>query len=223
MLSLCSCIIYRNFHFVKRKITKNYKNNYKQVTPPVFSCFRRATFPDFRLFSNSFDAIFSQNCHFGYKRIVTVRVTNGFRPRDTYILGSPGRGAGPAIAGSEGSGFSLEKPRRRRNAGLDIWGARYLRLRRKAWPLAKPDPSVSCADSSAFRGAIGRYAFARGFLLRQSVPPLIRRLRAAPSPKGKVGAQSRRVSFIFSCRFLNFPSGKSRGFPVLRHKSIVFS
>ena len=64
-------------------------------------------------------------------------------------LGSPGRGAGPAIAGSEGSGFSLEKPRRRRNAGLDIWGARYLRLRRKAWPLAKPDPSVSCADSSA--------------------------------------------------------------------------
>ena len=25
-------------------------------------------------------------------------------------LGSPGRGAGPAIAGSEGSGFSLEKP-----------------------------------------------------------------------------------------------------------------
>ena len=73
----------------------------------------------------------------------------GFRPRDTYILGSPGRGAGPAIAGSEGSGFSLEKPRRRRNAGLDIWGARYLRLRRKAWPLAKPDPSVSCADSSA--------------------------------------------------------------------------
>ena len=84
MLSLCSCIIYRNFHFVKRKITKNYKNNYKQVTPPAFSCFRRATFPDFRLFSNSFDAIFSQNCHFGYKRIVTVRVTNGF-PLGVYV------------------------------------------------------------------------------------------------------------------------------------------
>ena len=223
MLSLCSCIIYRNFHFVKRKITKNYKNNYKQVTSPVFSCFQRATFPDFRLFSNSFDAIFSQNCHFGYKRIVTVRVTNGFRPRDTYILGSPGRGAGPAIAGSEGSGFSLEKPRRRRNAGLDIWGARYLRLRRKAWPLAKPDPSVSCADSSPFRGAIGRYAFARCFLFRRSVPPSST-AAAVPLPRwGRSGDNAGIFTFIFSCCFLNFPSIKSRAFSVLRHKSIVFS
>ena len=68
--------------------------------------------------------------------------------------GSPGRGAGPAIAGSEGSGFSLEKPRRRRTAGRDIWGARYLRLRRKAWLSAKPDPSVSFAASSPFKGAL---------------------------------------------------------------------
>ena len=52
--------------------------------------------------------------------------------------GSPERGAGPANAGSEGSGFSLEKPPPK--AEYEIAEPQYLRLRRKAWPLAKPGP-----------------------------------------------------------------------------------
>ena len=40
-----------------------------------------------------------------------VRLTESKSPGEfVQALGSPGRGAGPAIAGSEGSGFSLEKP-----------------------------------------------------------------------------------------------------------------
>ena len=57
-------------------------------------------------------------------------------------------GAGPAIAGSEGSGFSSRKASAEGGIRtLDVPEARYLRLRRKAWPMAKPDLSVSCADS----------------------------------------------------------------------------
>ena len=42
------------------------------------------------------------------------------------------------------------------------------------------------AGSRPYGDVFGWYEFARGFFSRQSVPPLIRRLRAAPSPEGKV-------------------------------------
>ena len=67
MLSLCSCIIYRNLHFVKRKITKNYKINYKQVTLALFLCFRFFSFPVLQPFRDILENIFSLFCHFGYK------------------------------------------------------------------------------------------------------------------------------------------------------------
>ena len=67
MLSLCSCIIYRNLHFVKRKITKNYKINYKQVTLVPFLCFRFFSFPVSPAFRDICGNVFSLFCHFGYK------------------------------------------------------------------------------------------------------------------------------------------------------------
>ena len=48
-----------------------------------------------------------------------------------------------------------------------------------------PD-TFRAAGSRPYGDVFGRYVFARGFFSRQSVPPLIRRLRAAPSPEGKV-------------------------------------
>ena len=68
-------------------------------------------------------------------------------------FGSPERGAGPAVAGSEGSGFSLEKPPP--EAEYCPGYSKHLTFAPQAQglALAKPDPSVSCADSSPFRGA----------------------------------------------------------------------
>ena len=48
-----------------------------------------------------------------------------------------------------------------------------------------PD-TFRAAGSRPYGDVFGWYVFARGFFSRQSVPPLIRRLRAAPSPEGKV-------------------------------------
>ena len=70
------------------------------------------------------------------------------RIRTSY--GSPGRGAGPATAGSEGSGFSLEKPPP--EAEFRPGYPKSLVFAPTAQGLAekaKPDPSVSCAASSA--------------------------------------------------------------------------
>ena len=64
---------------------------------------------------------------------------------------SPERGGGPQ--GRRGSAFRQKSLRRRRNLSPNIPQARYLCLRHMAWLGTKPNPSVSCADSSPFRGA----------------------------------------------------------------------
>ena len=70
-------------------------------------------------------------------------------------------------------------------------------LTKSRTPQARRSPGQLCSAlrvrkpqaataSIPFRGAIDLYVFARGFSFRQPVPPLIRRLWAAPSPEGKV-------------------------------------
>ena len=160
------------------------------------------------------------------------------------IQGSTERGAGPAIAGSEGVGFSSEKPPPQAEyrpgylesmvfapaaQGLALGQARPLSqlrcqlpfqgshwtVRIRPWVLRtgsayRPHPPLRGPPSP--RGRFlgfqpGVYVFARGFsapVLRTDVfmvrlpqaivywnslrgaPPLICRLRAAPSPEGKV-------------------------------------
>ncbi|MDD6855087.1 MAG: hypothetical protein PUD66_01455, partial [Oscillospiraceae bacterium] len=77
---VCSCIIYSIFSFVKRKITKNYKNYYSSITSSRQSCF--LPFPAVTFLPENMEKLVAVSCFSGcfarnsYRIETTVAVSD---------------------------------------------------------------------------------------------------------------------------------------------------
>ena len=104
---------------------------------------------------------------------VRHRLTELKNPGDfVQSLGSPGRGAGPAIAGSEGSGFSLEKPPPEAEYEPEYSESLVFAPAAQGLTFGQAGTPQSAALTAPLSvEPLRLYEFARAFSSRQSVPP----------------------------------------------------